>query len=185
MLFKILVTGITSRHRPISKVSCWTRTFTRYLPIQLSVPCASCSFHSIPPFLRQGLKMTDQQHIQAACAAGSTLSRSTHWIAVGEWSTAKTDCAFQNSRALTSRYAQIVGSCNGLSGKASTFSANYKTFLRQYWEAQVQTYEKAGNGWLMWTWKLENADDWSYQAGLANGWIPQKPTSYKYPNICG
>jgi glucan 1,3-beta-glucosidase len=34
-------------------------------------------------------------------------------------------------------------------------------------------------------WKAENADDWSYQAGLKYGWIPWNPTDYKYPGICG
>lgn len=34
------------------------------------------------------------------------------------------------------------------------------------------------------TWKAENADEWTYQAGLAHGWIPQDPTSRKYPGQC-
>lgn len=50
--------------------------------------------------------------------------------------------------------------------------------------AQVITYEKA-DGWIMWTWKAESADDWSYQAGLQYGWIPQDPTDLKYSGICG
>ncbi len=50
--------------------------------------------------------------------------------------------------------------------------------------AQVITYEKA-SGWIMWTWKTEQADEWSYQAGLRYGWIPGDPTSRRYPNICG
>ena len=50
--------------------------------------------------------------------------------------------------------------------------------------AQVITYEKA-SGWIMWTWKAEQADEWSYQAGLRYGWIPSDPTSLEYPNICG
>ena len=71
-----------------------------------------------------------------------------------------------------------------MSGKASTFSASYKTFLRKFWEAQTITYEKGGQGWIQWTWKAEEADEWSYQAGLKNGWIPQNPTNRQYPNIC-
>ena len=45
------------------------------------------------------------------------------------------------------------------------------------------TYEK-GDGWLQWTWKAEDADDWSYQAGLQYGWIPNDPTDLEYPTIC-
>jgi len=55
--------------------------------------------------------------------------------------------------------------------------------MRKYYEAQVETYEKA-EGWIMWAWK-GNAEEWSYKAGLENGWIPKNPTERKYPNICG
>ena len=48
---------------------------------------------------------------------------------------------------------------------------------------KVTTYEKA-SGWVQWTWKAENADDWSYSAGLQYGWIPWNPNERKYPNIC-
>jgi glucan 1,3-beta-glucosidase len=77
-----------------------------------------------------------------------------------------------------------VGSCQGLTGNAASFSESYKEFLRQHWEAQVITFEKA-QGWLQWTWKTEQTDEWSYQVGLAHGWIPSNPTDYRYPNICG
>lgn len=129
---------------------------------------------------------------------------------MGEWTPAMTDCAkYLNGRGAGARYdgsypgSTRVGSCTGLTGSASTFSASYKTFLRQMWESQVQTFEK-GQGWIQWDWKNENADEWSYkvirhisvpffhklihlcfEAGLANGWIPSNPTSYSYPNICG
>jgi glucan 1,3-beta-glucosidase len=131
------------------------------------------------------------QHIQTACQMESDLTASSLWLTVGEWVPAPNDCAkYLNGRGVGSRYAgtypgsKSVGSCVGLTGQASTFSDKYKTFLRQYWEAQVITYEKV-QGWLQWTWKAEDADEWSYQAGLANGWIPWNPTDYQYPNICG
>jgi glucan 1,3-beta-glucosidase len=102
-----------------------------------------------------------------------------------------TDCAkYLNGRGVGSRYdgsypdSTRVGSCAGLTGKASTFSSSFKTFLRKMWEAQVMTYE-AGAGWVQWCWKAEDADEWSYEAGLANGWIPRDPTQFEYPNICG
>jgi glucan 1,3-beta-glucosidase len=136
-------------------------------------------------------EMSWQEHINTACNTQSTLSGFDLWLVVGEWSPAATDCAtYLNGRGVGSRYdgsypgSTYVGSCAGLTGSASTFSSSYKTFLRQLWEAQVISYEKA-NGWIMWTWKAEHADEWSYQAGLQNGWIPWSPTSLEYPNICG
>ncbi|KAG6337057.1 hypothetical protein ID866_2010 [Astraeus odoratus] len=147
--------------------------------------------HIYQVFSDSDVQMTQQQHINAACETQSTLSNFDLWIVVGEWTTAITDCAtYLNGRGVGSRYdgsypgSTRVGSCSGLTGSASTFSSSYKTFLRQFWEAQVISYEK-GDGWLYWTWKAENADEWSYQAGLANKWIPQDPTDLQYPTICG
>ena len=42
-----------------------------------------------------------------------------------------------------------------------------------------------GVGWIYWTWKAENVDEWSYQAGLNFGWIPRDPNQRLYPGICG
>jgi len=98
--------------------------------------------------------------------------------------------------------APFFGSCVGQTGLGSTFSQDFKTFLRQTWEAQVSlynmnmavnhdvstpkviTFEKA-SGWIMWTWKTEQAHEWSYSAGLEFGWIPQDPTQREFPTICG
>ena len=138
----------------------------------------------------QEVSRTFQQHISAACAYASSLSSFDLWLIVGEWTPAPTDCAkYLNGRGVGARYdgsypgSTRVGSCTDLTGSASSFSSSYKTFLRQYWEAQVMTYEQ-GSGWLQWTWKTESTDEWSYSAGLRGGWIPQDPTDFKYPNIC-
>lgn len=135
--------------------------------------------------------MSDVERISAACAHGYDLGNAPLWVVTGEWTPAPNDCAkYLNGRGVGARYdgtfpgSTRVGSCYGLTGKASTFSAAYKEFLRKYWEAQVITFEK-GQGWLQWTWKAEIADEWSYQAGLQNGWIPQDPTNLQYRNICG
>jgi glucan 1,3-beta-glucosidase len=132
------------------------------------------------------------QHIQTTCNMASDLTSAQLKVVVGEWAPAATDCAkYLNGRGIGSRYngtyndkSKGFGSCSGLTGKASTFSDSYKKFLRQFWEAQAITYEKT-QGWIQWTWKAEIADEWSYQAGLANGWIPKNPTDFKYPEICG
>ncbi|KAJ6520130.1 glycoside hydrolase family 5 protein [Mycena sanguinolenta] len=146
--------------------------------------------HIYGMFSQAGVEMSNSQHIQSICDMQSELSTFDLWLIVGEWTPAQTDCAkYLNGRGVGARYdgsfagSTRVGSCTGLTGSASTFSSSYKTFLRQYWEAQVISYEKA-QGWIQWTWKAENADEWTYQAGLANGWIPQDPTDLMFPNIC-
>lgn len=144
--------------------------------------------HIYQMFSQAQVSYSNSQHISAACANDLTFDL---WLIVGEWTAAQTDCAkYLNGRGIGARYdgsytgSTKVGSCTGLTGSGSSFSSSFKTFLRQYWEAQVQTFEKKAQGWIMWTWKAENADEWTYQAGLAHGWIPSDPTSYKYPNIC-
>ncbi|KAG0700651.1 glycoside hydrolase family 5 protein [Suillus ampliporus] len=146
--------------------------------------------HLYQVFSDEQVAYTYSQHIEEACSQGSNLSSFDLWIIVGEWSTASTDCAkWLNGRGVGARYdgsmsgSTAVGSCTGKTGNATSFSSDYMTFMRQYWEAQVISYEK-GDGWIQWTWKAENADDWSYQAGLKYGWIPQNPTDLEYPNIC-
>jgi len=150
--------------------------------------------HIYQMFSNAGVAQSNSEHISTACgAAGNlvTFNDNQLWTIVGEWTPAMTDCAkYLNGRGVGSRYAgtypgsTAVGSCTGLTGSGSTFSSSYKAFLRQTWEAQVITYEQV-SGWIMWTWKTEQADEWSYQAGLEYGWIPSSPTSFEYPNICG
>ncbi|KAH9980769.1 exo-1-3-beta-glucanase [Russula compacta] len=150
--------------------------------------------HIYQMFSDAGVAQTQSQHITTACSQGSNLQDSDEnelWTIVGEWTPAMTDCAkYLNGRGVGARYdgtrqgSSGVGSCTGLTGSGASFSQSYKTFLRQSWEAQVITYEKA-SGWVMWTWKTEQADEWSYQAGLNYGWIPSNPTSRQYSNICG
>ncbi|KAF8992505.1 exo-beta-1,3-glucanase [Cyathus striatus] len=139
---------------------------------------------------RQENQMTEQQHIEAACSKGNSLATEDIWVVVGEWTPAANDCAkYLNGRGVGARYdgsypgSTYVGSCDGLTGQARSFREGFKDFLRRYWEAQVITYEK-GQGWIQWTWKTENADEWSYQAGLENGWIPHDPTDLIHRDIC-
>ncbi|KAK1224186.1 hypothetical protein PQX77_012926 [Marasmius sp. AFHP31] len=147
--------------------------------------------HVYEMFTPEGNAKSFQDHINDACNRAGDLSTFDLWTIVGEWTPAANDCArYLNGRGVGIRYEGTypgsfrVGSCSGLTGRASSFSNDYKTFLRQHWEAQVTTYEKA-DGWIQWTWKAENADEWTYQAGLRNGWIPQNPTDRQFPNICG
>ncbi|KZT73339.1 glycoside hydrolase family 5 protein [Daedalea quercina L-15889] len=148
--------------------------------------------HIYQVFSDSEVAYSDSQHISAACDYASSLSGFDLWLIVGEWSPSPTDCAtYLNGRGIGARYdgtypgSTYVGSCDGLTGSASTFSDSYKTFLRQFWESQTIAFESGAQGWIQWAWKTESADEWSYQAGLANGWIPQNPTSLAYPDICG
>jgi len=150
--------------------------------------------HIYQMFTYDTVSLSDQDHIRSLCGNAGPLTNFNQnqlWTIVGEWTPAMTDCAkYLNGRGVGARYdgsissgAPSYGSCVGKTGKGSTFSQEYKIFLRQTWEAQVITYEKI-SGWIQWTWKTESADEWSYSAGLKYGWIPQDPTQRMYPSIC-
>ncbi|KAK0237033.1 exo-beta-1,3-glucanase [Armillaria nabsnona] len=152
--------------------------------------------HIYQMFSDEEVARSDDEHIAAACQEGPSLSSFHLWTIVGEWTAAPTDCAkYLNGksfdpvfcRGVGARYdgtypnSTRVGDCGCKTGSASSFSQEYKDFLRKYWEAQVITYKN----WIHWTWKAESADDWSYQAGLTGGWIPRNATDLLYPSICG
>ncbi|KAJ7707731.1 glycoside hydrolase family 5 protein [Mycena rosella] len=151
-------------------------------------------YHEYQIFSVPELQRSFDDHINFACSSMADLTnfaKSNIWTVVGEWSTAVTDCTlWLNGRGVGARWdgtyfgpTTPLGSCAGWTGSSSNFSSDYKTFLRQYWEVQVTMGENV-QGWVYWTWKAENSDDWSYQKGLEGGWIPQDPTSRLYPDIC-
>ncbi|KAF9479440.1 glycoside hydrolase [Pholiota conissans] len=123
-------------------------------------------------------EMTNLQHKQEICNKKNYLYTSSLPLLVGEWSPIPNDCAkYWNGMGAGSRYdgtyanSVCVGSCIALTGKASTFSAAYKSFLAEMWQLQAAAYEDASMGWIQNSWKTKKADEWSYQAGLANGWL--------------
>ncbi|CAD6577712.1 MAG: hypothetical protein CYPHOPRED_000306 [Cyphobasidiales sp. Tagirdzhanova-0007] len=150
--------------------------------------------HFYTMFSAEQARWNYSQHIQSACDQKSSIISSNQnlWTFVGEFAATSTDCS--GSKALlaanggsyydgTVPGSQAVGSCKGLTGNGSFFSTEYKSFMRQYWEAQVDSWE-AGSGWIMWTWKTETADELSYSKGVQYGWIPKDPTERLYANPC-
>ncbi|KAG8784759.1 exo-1,3-beta-glucanase [Ceratobasidium sp. 428] len=152
--------------------------------------------HHYEVFSDAEVAMTWPQHLQTACNFGintvGSYSSNNIWTFVGEWTTAPYDCAkYLNGRGVGARYDGTYpgstkrGDCSPFTGSRTKFSTDYKNFMRQFYEAQTSSFERGGQGWFYWTWKAEQADEWSYQAGLAGGWIPTNPTERKYPNVCG
>ncbi|KAF8860603.1 glycoside hydrolase [Acephala macrosclerotiorum] len=53
-----------------------------------------------------------------------------------------------------------------------------QAFYKQWFAAQVLTYEKDTNGWIFWTWKIQFGDyRWSYRDAVAAGVIPTNPAN--------
>lgn len=75
--------------------------------------------------------------------------------------------------------ATLIGEWSLQSGlTTSTFSQDWRTWLRLLFEAQIAAYTPSGPGqpilgWIFWAWKTEHdVDTWSYRRGIAQGYIP-------------
>jgi glucan 1,3-beta-glucosidase len=98
----------------------------------------------------QSVSLNETEHIRSACNNAKGLSDfnlNQLWTIVGEWTPAMTDCTkYLNGRGVGARYdgsiskgAQRYGRCDDKTGQGSSFSQDYKEFLRRMWEAQVNT----------------------------------------------
>lgn len=111
-----------------------------------------------------------------------------------EWSQADTDCAkfltgvswgtrWEGSYDTGNKDSSILEprcptkdskcSCKTANADPGEWSKEYKKFLKMFAEAQMHSFEK-GWGWWYWTWKTESAHQWSYEAGLKAGVLPEK-----------
>ncbi|KIW01817.1 uncharacterized protein PV09_06670 [Verruconis gallopava] len=140
-------------------------------------------------FACETYKETMTASINTATGFGPTM--------VGEWSQADTDCQkYLNGVGMGSRWLDTFNadgsqpncpthdkqcSCDLANADASTFSADYKLFLKTFAEAQMSAFE-IGWGWFYWTWKTESAPLWSYQAALEGGFMP--PIAYQHDWDC-
>lgn len=130
------------------------------------------------------------------------INQDHHWVMVGEWSPASTDCAINiNGRQAGSRYDGSykgggnnngavmnanIGSCEPWRGVASGWSQEHKDDLARWWEVGMDAYY-SGSGGFFWAWKTEEgtAEDFSYVAGVKNGWIPKDPKTRPHGFHCG
>ena len=61
---------------------------------------------------------------------------------------------------------------------------NNLDFYKQWYAAQITTYEKQ-LGWIFWAWKAQLGDlRWSYQDAVSRGVIPKDPTSALNSSPC-
>jgi len=150
------------------------------------------------------LKLDEQGHIRMVCEGVAKIEAAaaqSHWLVTGEWSLATTDCARWLNGFLTgSRWEgtlnpgqPALGNCTGNAGNiAREFTPEYRSFLRQFAEIQMDVYENPiaaassssarkrdresndgyTGGWYFWNFKTEMSPQWDFLQGLREGWIP-------------
>ncbi|KAI4521815.1 glycoside hydrolase family 5 protein [Schizophyllum commune Loenen D] len=146
--------------------------------------------HFYQVFVVDQLKWNFRQHIEHVCERASNVTATSLPTVVGEWTLALTDCAkYLNGLGVGARWdgtypdTHRLGSCDKWTGAGDKFDDKYREQLRAFRDAQVRTWLQ-GQGYFFWTWKAEEAAEWSYQDGLKYGWIPKDPNEMKYPDIC-
>lgn len=126
-------------------------------------------------------------NLRWTCGLQDTLRGAPFWAIVGEWTLANTDCAPQlNGRGRGARWDNSLEGAPGMKfpgncaertgGDPERWSQSYKDQLRASWQAQTWVYEQ-GKGWVFWTWRTEDAADWSMLTGLAHGYVPTPITA--------
>lgn len=68
----------------------------------------------------------------------------------------------------------------------STSNSSNVAFYQKWFAAQVIEYEKSGIGWIFWTWKTQNLNDyrWDYQMAVQAGVIPTNLSSVYNVGAC-
>jgi glucan 1,3-beta-glucosidase len=127
------------------------------------------------------LSFSWQQHIDETCKKNlPQVAIAPLSTLVGEWSLATTDCAqWLNGFGSGSRFdgtfpgTYKIGECSG-EGDYKQFSPEYKKFLLEFAEKQMDAYESGSSaGWFFWNFKTEKSPQWNYILGLKEGWIPK------------
>ncbi|OAA52604.1 glucan 1,3-beta-glucosidase precursor [Beauveria brongniartii RCEF 3172] len=175
----------------------WQGRMTGYDTMALDV-------HQYVIFNENQIDFSHQKKVQYACDGWTKQTQQSMDTSTGygptlfaEWSQADTDCAKHltnvgwgnrwegtldtgdvKTSILTPRCPTKNKQCSCAQANAepSKWSSDYKKFLKMFAEAQMHSFEK-GWGWWYWTWKTESAPQWSYEAGLKAGILPQKAYS--------
>ncbi len=175
----------------------WQGRMTGYDSMALDV-------HQYVIFNENQIDFSHQKKIQYACDGWTKQTQQSMDTSTGygptlfaEWSQADTDCAKHltnvgwgnrwegtlntgdpKTSILTPRCPTKNKQCSCAQANAdpSKWSSDYKKFLKMFAEAQMHSFEK-GWGWWYWTWKTESAPQWSYEAGLKAGILPDKAYS--------
>lgn len=146
--------------------------------------------HEYQVFTNDFVAMQPWQHRQYVCNNADQYGNADHWVVVGEWTGAMTDCAkYLNGYKVGSRYdgtypgSTYVGSCADKSLIAN-WDDDMRGDMRGYIEAQLETFEQRANGWIFWNFKTEAAQEWDAFALIDAGIFPQPLTNRQFSAIC-
>lgn len=138
--------------------------------------------HQYQVFSTAELQRTPQQHREFVCSNAGTYSANVdHYVIVGEWSAAMTDCAAAlNGYGVGAKYdgnqpgAPYIGSCAKINF-IDTWNQTLKDNTKKYIQAQIEVYEQMTAGWVFWNFKTEASAEWDLFRLLDAGVFPKLP----------
>jgi len=107
--------------------------------------------------------------VQKVCSnAGTYASNVDHFVVVGEWTAAMTDCAAAlNGYGVGSRYEGNYYLDNKATGRScgninyiDTWDSTLKDNTRRYIEAQLDVFSQQTQGFVFWNFKTEGSAEW-------------------------
>lgn len=122
----------------------------------------------------------EKEHLKMICTnAPSFAANSDHWVIVGEWSAAMTDCATSlNGYRTGSRWeGTLPGSLPstrtcGRINSLESWNATQKQNTQKYINAQLDVYEQQTQGSIFWNFKTEGSPEWDLFRLLDAGIFP-------------
>jgi len=174
-------------HDAFQWVSSWDGFLT---PSDNSSENVLIDHHEYQVFNDTQIQWPNWQHRQEVCNNAASYSNADHWVVVGEWTAAQTDCApALNGYQVGARYdgtypgSTYVGSCAAFNF-IDQWSQQLKDDTRGYIEAQLETYERFTQGWIFWNFKTEASAEWDLFRLLDAGVFPQPLSDRKFTSIC-
>ncbi len=138
--------------------------------------------HEYQVFTPELIDLSADEHVKYVCSNAGTYSANVdHWVIVGEWSAALTDCAAAlNGYGLGSRWEGSFPLTGAMPSTRSCGDINYidtwnqtlKDNTRRYIEAQLDVYEQQTQGWVFWNFKTEASAEWDLERLLVAGVFP-------------
>ena len=138
----------------------------------------------------QDQALDQTQHIQEVCETTIPFGDVNLQVPVivGEW-TATTDICANADGTTIAGYDCNTSGCSCVSDPSSKWTKPLIDQMRQFVEAQLNSYEAYTSGYFMWSWTDPSTDmgSWSIKTGIEKGFIPNPINDLskrQYQNLC-
>lgn len=130
--------------------------------------------------------LTQQEHIAKACAWTHTnlLANSTSpfELYVGEFSAATDICANPDGSTLAGSACYTDGCQCANNVDIEDWQGPLKDATREFFEAELEAFESAANGWFVWSWK--GPGGWGLENLVREGVVGRSVEERKFKGVC-